>query len=205
MLNGFLVIKKEPGYTSHQVVAKLRRLLGEDGLATGTLDPMASGVLVTAVGQATGSFLIWMKSERSTGAFGPGRSHRHPGYYRPDYFRSPGDPGLREELAAVFQRKTGRQEQLPPMYSAVKVEGEPLTNRPAAGGNSPGKNGKSISTAWSLPARLHRSTVSPRDRNSWWNAPKGPMSAPSAMISGRNWGAAGAWGNWNAWPPALSP
>ena len=77
MLNGFLVIKKEPGCTSHQVVARLRRLLGEERIGhTGTLDPMARGVLVTAVGQAT-RIIPSLDEERKLyrGAAGPGGGH----------------------------------------------------------------------------------------------------------------------------------
>ena len=128
MLNGFLVVRKEPGCTSHQVVAALRRLLGEDRIGhTGTLDPMAGGVLVTALGQATrvipyldeGRKLyrarlvlgVVTDTQDITGrVIAEDRETRI----------------TREELAAVFERKTGIQEQIPPMYSAVKVQGEPL-------------------------------------------------------------------------------
>ena len=46
MINGIVIIDKEPGYTSHDVVAKLRGILGQKKIGhTGTLDPAATGVL----------------------------------------------------------------------------------------------------------------------------------------------------------------
>src|SRR4030095_11426990 len=53
-MNGLLVIDKPSGMTSHDVVARVRRILGERRIGhTGTLDPFATGVLVLLVGQAT--------------------------------------------------------------------------------------------------------------------------------------------------------
>src|SRR5918992_1915919 len=53
-LHGFLVIDKPAGWTSHDVVGRLRRLLGERRIGhAGTLDPAATGVLPVAVGGAT--------------------------------------------------------------------------------------------------------------------------------------------------------
>jgi tRNA pseudouridine55 synthase len=53
-MDGVLVIDKPPGITSHDVVAKARRVLGEKRIGhTGTLDPFASGVLVLLAGRAT--------------------------------------------------------------------------------------------------------------------------------------------------------
>lgn len=139
MLNGFLVIKKEPGYTSHQVVAKLRRLLGEDRIGhTGTLDPMASGVLVTAVGQAT-RVIPYLDEERKVyrGRLVLGVATDTQDITGRIISVAREIRVSREELAAVFQRKTGRQEQLPPMYSAVKVEGEPLYKQARRGRELP--------------------------------------------------------------------
>ena len=53
-MDGLLVIDKPAGWTSHDVVARARRLLGEKRVGhTGTLDPFATGVLVLLVGRAT--------------------------------------------------------------------------------------------------------------------------------------------------------
>jgi tRNA pseudouridine55 synthase len=57
MWHGILIINKERGITSHQVIAKLRRILNQTEMGhTGTLDPDAEGVLVVGLGQATRSF-----------------------------------------------------------------------------------------------------------------------------------------------------
>lgn len=53
-MNGIIVIDKENGYTSFDVVAKMRRICGEKKIGhTGTLDPMATGVLPILIGNAT--------------------------------------------------------------------------------------------------------------------------------------------------------
>ena len=53
-MNGILLIDKPEGWTSHDVVAKLRRILGERRIGhSGTLDPMATGVLPVMLGGAT--------------------------------------------------------------------------------------------------------------------------------------------------------
>ena len=54
MLSGIIVIDKEPGFTSHDVVAKMRGICGQRKIGhTGTLDPMATGVLPVCLGNAT--------------------------------------------------------------------------------------------------------------------------------------------------------
>ena len=53
-INGIIVINKEKGFTSHDVVAKMRRILGTRKIGhTGTLDPEATGVLPVCIGKAT--------------------------------------------------------------------------------------------------------------------------------------------------------
>lgn len=139
MFNGFLVIKKEPGCTSHQVVGELRRLLGEDRIGhTGTLDPMACGVLVTALGQAT-KVIPYLDEKRKLY-----RGRLVLGVVTDTQDITGRIISLdretrisREALAAVFRGKTGAQEQLPPMYSAVKVKGEPLYKQARRGQELP--------------------------------------------------------------------
>ena len=54
MMNGIIIVDKEPGFTSHDVVAKLRGICGQRKIGhTGTLDPMATGVLPVCLGSAT--------------------------------------------------------------------------------------------------------------------------------------------------------
>ncbi|MDD7740023.1 MAG: tRNA pseudouridine(55) synthase, partial [Lachnospiraceae bacterium] len=54
MINGILNVRKEPGFTSHDVVAKLRGIIGQKKIGhTGTLDPDATGVLPVCLGKGT--------------------------------------------------------------------------------------------------------------------------------------------------------
>ena len=54
MINGIIIIDKEPGFTSHDVVAKMRGICGQRKIGhTGTLDPAATGVLPVCLGSAT--------------------------------------------------------------------------------------------------------------------------------------------------------
>src|SRR3989304_10379008 len=64
-MNGFLIIDKEKDWTSNDVVIKLRGILGTGKIGhTGTLDPLATGVLVCAVNQATKLIEFLQKSEK---------------------------------------------------------------------------------------------------------------------------------------------
>lgn len=128
MYNGFLVIKKEPGCTSHQVVAELRRLLGQRRIGhTGTLDPMARGVLVTALGTAT-KLIPYLNEERKVyrARLVLGLTTDTQDTTGRVLSQFPETRITQEELAAVLKEQIGSQEQIPPMFSAVKVNGEPL-------------------------------------------------------------------------------
>ena len=130
MLNGWLIIDKPVGPTSTQVVGAVKRALREGGYAKvkvghgGTLDPLASGVLPVALGEATklsGRMLDADKAYAFTIAFGT----------ETDTLDAEGSvvatSGTRPTLAeveAVLPRFTGPIEQVPPAYSALKVEGK---------------------------------------------------------------------------------
>jgi tRNA pseudouridine55 synthase len=139
MTDGVLVIDKPRGPTSHDIVARIRRVLRirEVGHA-GTLDPMATGVLLVAVGEAT-KLVPWLTAQdkvyRATIALGVetdtldawGREVRElaPGdeLRRALASSSPGQeisPMIRAALAAESARST----QMPPSFSAIKSEGE---------------------------------------------------------------------------------
>src|SRR5271169_7116193 len=65
-LNGLIVIDKPPGWTSHDVVAKARNLLGERSVGhLGTLDPMATGVLPLVIGKMTRLCQFYEDSEKA--------------------------------------------------------------------------------------------------------------------------------------------
>lgn len=128
MLTGFINLLKPPGFTSHDVVQALRRLLNEKRIGHGgTLDPLACGVLPIAIGKAT-RLLEYIQSEGKT--------------YRVEFLL-----GLRtdtqdisgrvlssrdcshisyEELQKAANLFTGEIQQTPPMFSAVHYKGRRL-------------------------------------------------------------------------------
>jgi tRNA pseudouridine55 synthase len=127
-LEGLLNIDKPPGWTSHDVVAKIRTLLGVRKVGhTGTLDPMATGVLLVCVGAATrgARFLVGLEKAYTAAMILGGES---------DTLDATGQVRMRneplsvttEQIEKVFQEFTGTIDQIPPMYSAVKYKGQPL-------------------------------------------------------------------------------
>jgi tRNA pseudouridine55 synthase len=127
-VNGVLVIDKPAGWTSHDVVAKVRGVLGASKVGhLGTLDPAATGVLPLVVGRAT-RFARWlgMGPKVYEGVIVLGKET--------DTYDSEGeilreaDPGgvTEEEIKKAFEAFRGRIKQVPPMYSAVKRSGTPL-------------------------------------------------------------------------------
>ncbi len=128
-LHGLLPVYKKAGPTSHDIVEIARRALGERRIGhTGTLDPMAEGLLVLCVGMATrlqGFLLEWDKTYRGVIRLG----HATTTYDREGAPTEPrGDaPDLdRETLARLASRYLGEIEQVPPPYSAKKVAGKKL-------------------------------------------------------------------------------
>ncbi len=133
-MNGLIVVDKPAGITSHDVVARIRRILKTKRVGhTGTLDPFATGVMVILVGQATRLAQFLDKDEKEYEAL-----------VRFGFETDTGDrTGTRtgdgelenEELSArletidwdaTFRQFRGEIMQMPPMYSAKKVEGTKL-------------------------------------------------------------------------------
>jgi len=123
-MNGLVLINKPEDFTSFDVVAVMRRVLGTRKIGhTGTLDPMATGVLPLLVGKATrlcDLMPISDKTYRATLQLG----------VTTDTLDRTGQVLTRteshitaEEFQAVLPKFTGQQMQLPPMYSAVSVGG----------------------------------------------------------------------------------
>ncbi|MCX7800045.1 MAG: tRNA pseudouridine(55) synthase TruB [Fimbriimonadales bacterium] len=122
------MIDKPAGITSHDVVSRVRRSLGTRRVGhAGTLDPIATGLLVVAVGHAT-RFLNYLPLEpkryEGVARFGVATatydSEGEPTETRP----IPED--LEERIGQVGERFVGAVRQLPPMFSAVKKDGRPL-------------------------------------------------------------------------------
>jgi tRNA pseudouridine55 synthase len=134
-MDGVLAVNKEAGWTSHDVVAKVRRVLGAAKVGhAGTLDPAATGLLPVLIGKGTrvAEYLVeWDKEYHArlrlgqttdtldaTGTVLDTRSTEH---LAPDAIR---------QAVARFH---GAILQVPPMYSAVKVDGVPLYRAARAG------------------------------------------------------------------------
>jgi len=129
-MDGVLIIDKPSGITSHDVVARTRHILHERRIGhTGTLDPFATGVLVLLLGKATrlAQFLSSLDKEY--------HAIIRLGYATdtgdPTGTRIPGPPSkpdnfTEEAIESALQNLRGDIDQVPPMYSAKKVEGKRL-------------------------------------------------------------------------------
>lgn len=128
-MDGILIINKPKQYTSHDVVAKVKKICGEKVGHTGTLDPMATGVLPLLLGQGTklSKYLInHDKTYIATIQLGK----------KTDTLDSEGsileerivDGKLlnKENVQRVLECQIGKQIQTPPIYSAIKVNGKKL-------------------------------------------------------------------------------
>lgn len=126
-MNGVLIIDKPAGLTSHDVVGRIRRILGQRSVGhLGTLDPMATGVLPLVVGSFTRLAQFYGASEKcyeGTIRFG----------FSTDTYDAEGDPtstpkqiSLKQgELETVAAQFRGVIEQIPPPFSAKKIRGVP--------------------------------------------------------------------------------
>ena len=132
-MNGILLVDKPADWTSHDVVAKLRGVLGERRMGhSGTLDPMATGLLVVFAGRATRAV-----------SFSENHSKCYEARLRLGLTADTQDTTgtvlsrcdrrvTRAELEAVLPQFRGDILQVPPMYSALKVDGKKLYEIAAA-------------------------------------------------------------------------
>lgn len=141
-MNGVLLIDKPAGMTSHDVVARVRKIIGERRVGhTGTLDPFATGLLVILIGRTT-----------RLAQFLSGAEKEYEGLIRLGYATDTGDvTGSRidceepraktrsaqslppDEIQAAMASLKGEIEQVPPMYSAKKIQGKKLYEFARAG------------------------------------------------------------------------
>ncbi len=134
MLNGIIIIHKEAGYTSHDVVAKMRGICRQKKIGhTGTLDPQATGVLPVCLGSGTklcdmltdkdkeyvAELLLGVETDTqdTTG----------------QVLRESPVNASGEEVRAAVMSFLGEYSQVPPMYSALKVDGKKLYELARAG------------------------------------------------------------------------
>ena len=127
-LAGILNVDKPPGVTSHDVVDTVRRLAGQRKVGhAGTLDPMATGVLLVCLGRATrvAEYLMQgRKRYRATIFLGATTDT----YDAEGQITSTGEETdfTQAEIGAALETFVGSIEQVPPMYSAIKRDGQPL-------------------------------------------------------------------------------
>jgi tRNA pseudouridine55 synthase len=126
-MNGVLIIDKPCGFTSHDVVNRVRRILRERSVGhLGTLDPMATGVLPLVIGNFTRLAQFYLASEKvyeGTVRFG----------FSTDTYDAEGEPTsdssditlVPEQVEAVAAKFRGVIEQIPPPFSAKKIKGVP--------------------------------------------------------------------------------
>ena len=135
VVDGMLIIKKEAGWTSHDVVAKVRHLLGGVKVGhAGTLDPAATGVLPVLIGRGTriAEYLVeWDKEYRAVLRLGESTDTQDA--TGTVLARHMTDSVTSESIHEAVGRFHGSIEQVPPMYSAVKVGGVPLYKSARAG------------------------------------------------------------------------
>ncbi|MBC7262413.1 MAG: tRNA pseudouridine(55) synthase TruB [Chloroflexi bacterium] len=126
-LCGILNINKPRGVTSHDVVARVRKITGQRKVGhAGTLDPLATGVLLLCLGQATRVAEYLAASDKVY------RTRLRLGISTDTYdaegqITSQSKVAVsRDQVEQALQAFTGIQEQMPPMYSAIKRDGIPL-------------------------------------------------------------------------------
>lgn len=126
-MNGIIIVNKEQGFTSHDVVAKLRGILRFKKIGhTGTLDPDATGVLPVCVGKATKICdLLTDKDKTYVAVVKLGVTTDTQDMM--GQILSTADVSVTEEqLGMVLKEFIGQIDQIPPMYSAIKVNGKKL-------------------------------------------------------------------------------
>ena len=133
-VHGWVVLDKPEGMTSTQAVARVKRLFGAEKAGhAGTLDPLASGLLPVALGEATKTVPFAMegkKTYRFTVTWGEERTTCD----------LEGEVSARAEtrpssaeILAILPRFTGNFQQIPPQFSAIKIGGERAYDRARAG------------------------------------------------------------------------
>ncbi len=126
MKDGILVINKEKNMTSHDVVAKARKLLSTKKIGhTGTLDPMATGVLVLCVGGATKLVDYLTSNEKVYDVEMMLGIKTDTGDITGNVVQE-AEIIISENYVDVFKSFIGKQKQIPPMYSAIKKDGVKL-------------------------------------------------------------------------------
>ncbi|UUX34622.1 tRNA pseudouridine(55) synthase TruB [Fundicoccus culcitae] len=136
MLNGVIPIWKEKGLTSHDVVFKLRKILKQKRIGhTGTLDPQVEGVLLVCLGEGTKLVELLMDGEKTyVGEITLGQATETEDRYGAIIATKRVQPMVEQTIIdATMEQFKGWINQIPPYYSAVKVQGKKLYEYARAG------------------------------------------------------------------------
>ena len=134
IINGWINLDKPSGMTSTQAIGKVRRALGPQKIGhAGTLDPLATGILPIAMGEATKTIpycqdrlktysfsIVWGQQRDTDDAEG-------------DIIATSDKRPAEDEIKAALPAFTGEIEQVPPQYSAIKVDGQRAYDRARSG------------------------------------------------------------------------
>lgn len=127
MANGILIVDKPYGWTSQDVAAKLRGVFHEKRVGHGgTLDPMATGVLPIFIGRATRGVEFFESAEKEYIAGLRLGTVTNTQDTTGEVLETNPVTVTREDVEAALRRFTGELDQLPPMYSAIKINGQKL-------------------------------------------------------------------------------
>ena len=128
-MNGIVIINKSKGYTSHDIVAKVKKITGEKVGHTGTLDPLATGVLPLLIGKGTLCSKYLMNHDKTYKVVLKLGIKKSTGDEEGEILQEESvDKNSLEEqnINNVLNSFLGEQEQIPPIYSAIKVDGKKL-------------------------------------------------------------------------------
>ena len=126
-MQGILIVDKPTGWTSFDVIAKLRGVLGTRKLGhSGTLDPMATGVLPVFCGGASKAVDLQLDHTKAYRAVLRLGARTDTGDVTGTVLETAPVTAGEAELLAVLPLFLGPRMQIPPMYSAVKINGQPL-------------------------------------------------------------------------------
>lgn len=125
-MNGILLVDKPAGWTSHDVVQKMRRLYETRQVGhTGTLDPMATGLLPICIGKAT-KVAEYISDDKKAYAARAVKGIRTDTGDTTGVVYARSDVPIPDNFDDILRTFTGEQLQLPPMHSALKYQGKKL-------------------------------------------------------------------------------
>ena len=128
-MDGLILINKQKGFTSHDVVNVIRKKLNTKKVGhTGTLDPNATGVLPILIGKGTKISKYLMEHDKTYIATLKLGEKTDTGDSEGQVIEEKSIPKdlRKEDINDVLQSFLGKQKQLPPMYSAIKINGKKL-------------------------------------------------------------------------------